>query len=507
MQDVQGLFENEGRTYSNWGLHRTTTPAAYVEPISYADVQAVVRDTQRFPTPVGPVGSLASVTATIVNDGGTMVCMRKLDDVLGLERDGKGRQIVRVQAGCRLKKLNTWLQAHGVEVPFQAEIGEASVGSAAVGDTKESWLDGPGYFSAHVGALTYVDDKGELRTLSDHKDGAAFHEFKCSFGLSGIVVECQIEVRPATLCKSNISLAGYASAGELAAGILKMRAECDALLAIVFLHQLASFFDQRTKAGPGATTPASSEPACDAFRVAKRLAIQHGFEGVEVPQPKDLVYSRADFVNEYWRPTATERRLDFQYYEHDIAKFERVIVETYNFTKAFQDKTGYAPNGWATYFVTRPETARKPFGLYSGGPGVSFSFDPFSSNPIEPRWQQYSKEYNKFAIQKTRRQGVADPDAMAGEGRPDHPGKVGAAALYHEILQSVSWLRSMTQRCRAIKTQPRCRADHTRRRGRSSPWRFRRRAAAGGSPHRRRHRFPARPPSSGPWRLSLLLRR
>src|SRR5262249_18128236 len=131
---------------------------------------------------------------------------------------------------------------------------------------------------------------------------------------------------------------------------------------------------------------------------AKRLAIQHGFEGVEVPQPKGLVYSRADFVNEYWRPSADERRLDFQYYEHDIAQFERVISESYKFTKAFQDSTSYAPNGWACYFVTRPEKAKKPYGLYSGGPGISFSFDPFCSNPVNPLWQRFAREYNKLAI-------------------------------------------------------------------------------------------------------------
>jgi FAD/FMN-containing dehydrogenase len=192
VQPFHGILDNEGRVVTNWGQHRSTKPAVYAEPISYADVQAVVRDTARFPTPVNPVGSIASVTDTIVNDGGTMVCLRKLDDVIGLERDAKGRRVVRVQAGCRLKKLNMWLQAHGVEVAFQAEIGEATVGSVAVGDTKESSLDAPGYFSAHVVALTYVDDKGELRTLSDHADGAAFHEFKCSYGLSGIVVECLV---------------------------------------------------------------------------------------------------------------------------------------------------------------------------------------------------------------------------------------------------------------------------------------------------------------------------
>ena len=398
-QPFHGILDNEGRVLSNWGQHRTTKPAVYVEPISYGDVQEVVRDAARFPAPVNPVGSIASVTDTIVNDGGTMVCLRKLDDVLGLERDAKGRRVVRVQAGCRLKKLNMWLP-HGVEIPFQAEIGEATVGSVAVGDTKESSLDGPGYFSAHVVALTYVDDKGELRTLSDYADGVAFHEFKCSFGLSGIVVECQLEVRPATLCKSDISLVAFQSPDELVKGMLDARDACDALLAIVFLHQLACFFDQRSMAGPGDMTPASSQPACDEFRVAKRLAIQHGFDGVEVPQPMGLVYSRADFVNEYWRPTAAERRLDFQYYEHDLARLPEVVVATYRFVKEFEKDTGYAPNGWATYFVNRPEKAKKPFGLYSEGPGVSFSFDPFCSNPAEPRWKGFSIEYNKLAIHK-----------------------------------------------------------------------------------------------------------
>ena len=397
-QPFHGLLENEGHIYNNWGLSRSTRPAVYVEPISYADVQAVVRDAERFPTPVHPVGSLLSVTSTIVNDGGTMLCTRKLDEVLGLETDGRGRQVVRVQAGVRLKKLNMWLQARGVEIPFQAEIGEATVGSVAVGDTKDSSLDAPGYFSAHVVALTYVDDKGELRTLSDFKDGSAFYEFKCSFGLAGIVVECQLEVRPSTLCRSDVSLLPFDSPEGLASGLLRMREGCDALFAIVVLHQLASFCDQRYQAGPGSTTPISSQPACDEFRAAKRLAIQHGFEGVEVPQPKGIVYSRHDFVNEYWRPSADERRLDFQYYEHDITRFTRVIVESYKFTKSFEERTGFAPMGWATYFVNRPKTEKKPFGVYSGGPGVSFSFDPFCSNPTDPRWQKFAQEYNKLAI-------------------------------------------------------------------------------------------------------------
>lgn len=396
----QGLIQNEERRFSNWGLHRSTVPAVFSEPISYADVQAVVRDSTRFPGPVNPVGSMLSVASTFVNDGGTMVCLRKLDEVIGLERDAAGREVVRVQAGCRLKKLNSWLQARGREIPFQAEIGEATVGSVAAGDTKESSIDGPGYFSAHVTALAYVDENGALCPLSDLADGAAFYEFKCSFGLSGIIVECCVETRPATLCRSDISTEVLASPAALAAALLAKQSQCDALLAIVFLHILTSFFDQRYKAGPGIYTPPESQPQCEEFRLAKRLAIQHGFDGVEVPQPKGLIYSRADFVNEYWRPSENERRLDFQYYEHDISQLERVVTESYAFTKSFQERTGYAPGGWATYFVQRPAREKKPFGLYSGGPGVSFSFDPICSNPAEPLWQQFSREYNELAIHR-----------------------------------------------------------------------------------------------------------
>jgi FAD/FMN-containing dehydrogenase len=397
---IEGLVVAEGKVFSNWGGHRSTRPAVYVEPIRYSDVQAVVRDAARFPTPVNPAGSMLSVAPAFVNDGGTLICMRKLDEILGLETDARGRAVVRAQAGCRLKKLHMWLQARGREIPFQAEIGEASVGSVAVGDTKESSLDGPGYFSAHVVEITYVDARGALRVISDHADGAAFHEFKCCFGLSGIVVECLIETRPAMLCRSDVSIGVYETPARLSQDLLARHNRCDALLAIVFLDKLASVYDERYQAGPGARTPTLSQPDCEAFRIAKRLAIQRGFDGVDVPQPKGIVYSRADFVNEYWRPDHSEKRLDFQYYEHDVSQVARVVEETYAFTRAFADETGFCPNGWATYFVRRRPREEKPFGLYSDGPGVSFSFDPICSAPDEPRWQEFARRYNELAIRE-----------------------------------------------------------------------------------------------------------
>ena len=85
-----GILDNEGRVVSNWGQHRTHQARGLCRADQLRRRAGGGARRGRFPTPVNPVGSIASVTDTIVNDGGTMVCLRKLDEVLGLERDATG---------------------------------------------------------------------------------------------------------------------------------------------------------------------------------------------------------------------------------------------------------------------------------------------------------------------------------------------------------------------------------------------------------------------------------
>jgi hypothetical protein len=35
--------------------------------------------------------------------------------------------------------------------------------------------------------------------------------------------------------------------------------------------------------------------------------------------------------------------MDFQYYEHDLTQMQRVLRESFQFTKAFEARTGFAP--------------------------------------------------------------------------------------------------------------------------------------------------------------------
>ncbi len=45
-----------------------------------------------------------------------------------------------------------------LETSFCPEIGDATVGSLAVTTSKDSSIDGPGYLSALVNEVTYVDE-------------------------------------------------------------------------------------------------------------------------------------------------------------------------------------------------------------------------------------------------------------------------------------------------------------------------------------------------------------
>ena len=102
-------------------------PAELLFIEEWDDEKAIVRNTEQFPTPVRPVGSKLSVTGTVVNDGGTLLCTRKLDAILGLETDDQGGHVVRVQAGYRLaietlggnpSPIQTqWLQPDDVRIP------------------------------------------------------------------------------------------------------------------------------------------------------------------------------------------------------------------------------------------------------------------------------------------------------------------------------------------------------------------------------------------------------
>jgi hypothetical protein len=96
-----------------------------------------------------------SVNPCVTNTGGTLLSMSGLNQVLGLEDCGRA---VRVHAGCKMAALYSYLAKHDLELSFCPEIGDATVGSLCVCTSKDSSIDGPGYLSALLLEVKYVDE-------------------------------------------------------------------------------------------------------------------------------------------------------------------------------------------------------------------------------------------------------------------------------------------------------------------------------------------------------------
>jgi hypothetical protein len=384
--------------YWNWNRSRFTTPSRAIEVKTYQEVQAIVRDEFRFPGPVLAVGSMHSVTNAIINDRGTLILLSGISSVLGLEGEGSGNVMVRVQAGCSLKALSFWLAERGYELAFQAEIGNATVGALCTGDSKDSVLDGPGYFSAYVHQITFVNGEGELISIDESSNPAELAELRCSFGLRGIVVECLIAVCKLKLICSRFSVHRFTRAEELCAAIQEKILENQAFQANLLLPELAAGFAERSLADEEMQQTPEMSSSADNFREGRQRFVQQGGLATKPSPPPLLIHYRWQLINDFAPVDESLPRLDFQLYEHDFPKLEEVLEETLGFVKSFQALHEFKPHGWALYVVRRGPKSAKPYGLYSGGTGTSIILDPYFSDPLDKHWREFCKQYNRFAI-------------------------------------------------------------------------------------------------------------
>ena len=382
----------------NWNRSRVTTPSRAIEIKTYQDVQAIVRDVCRFPGPVLAVGSMHSVTDAIVNDKGTLMLMSSLSTVLGLEGEGSGSVMVRVQAGCSLKALSLWLAERGYELAYQAEIGNATVGALCTGDCKDSVLEGPGYFSAYVRQVTYVDGKGELISIDEFSNPAELAEFRCSFGLRGIVVECLVAVYKLKLYCTRFSVHIFTGVEELSLAINARIVEDLAFQANILLPELAAGFAERSLADDEMQQMPEMLCAVEQHREERQRFVQQGGLGAKPSPPPLLIHHRWQLINDFTPVGDSLPRLDFQLYEHDLPRLKDVLDKTLEFVKSFQALHEFKPHGWALYAVRRGPSSAKPYGLYSGGIGTSFVLDPYFSDPLDEHWREFSKQYNRVAI-------------------------------------------------------------------------------------------------------------
>eukprot|EP00775_Hariotina_reticulata_P008748 gene8748-8928_t len=403
---------------ANWNLTQTSVPAVHVQVSSTEQVVQVCENVSKFPSPVLAVGSLHSVNSCLTNNGGTILNLSGMNNILGLEAAG-----VRVQAGVKLADLHDWLarQKGGLEISFSPEIGDATVGSLAVTTSKDSSINGPGYLSGLINEIVYVDEVGRVVVLTKAKTPMELLEFTCSYGMMGIVVEVVLAVRPRAPITTR-SCTAHASDGQAAAkAILQAHNNCDALFAILVPSRKFVYLELRHQAGSrkllasnkALSYLAVNEPCRNVLRFLKYRSFLRGSppgpalsKALRLTKALPMTHYRRAFVNRYPAVESGSQRLDFSFVEFDLCRLEAIVAGCWEFHVAYEAATGFAPGGYGMYFVYRGWNQQhlgdkngKPHGNFSRGPpGFSFMLDPITSDCDNPQWQEFNEAYTTWAI-------------------------------------------------------------------------------------------------------------
>ena len=182
----------------NWKRSITSYPEVVVRPTTVEEIAEILRDKERYPSPVRAIGSNHSTTRCGTADGGTVVDMTGLDRIGEINRplDDEDECTVTAQAGALYIDVAEVLQRHGLQFYVNVELGNLSIGSAACGGTKDASMPGEyGQVASYVTGMKLVLPSGELLQVTTD-DPELLRLMRSSYGLAGIVYEATFKVKP-----------------------------------------------------------------------------------------------------------------------------------------------------------------------------------------------------------------------------------------------------------------------------------------------------------------------
>lgn len=179
-----------------------TVPQKFVRPESVEELQAILKDTERFPSPVRAMGSYHSLTPC-ASSSGTIVSMTGLKKIGRVDTQ---KMTFTAQAGLQLVEAAEILRKHDVQFMLNIEIGNMTLGSAACCQTKDS-LDGTQYgqVNSYVTRIKWVNPTGGLEETSAEESPELLALVRASYGLCGIVYEVTFKIKPLEIIKFNYS--------------------------------------------------------------------------------------------------------------------------------------------------------------------------------------------------------------------------------------------------------------------------------------------------------------
>jgi FAD/FMN-containing dehydrogenase len=176
---------------TNWFGDLVSHPQAIVEAHSTEDIIAVLKDPNKYPSPVRAIGSNHSTARCGVAEGGTIIKMSAMNRILSITAD-----TVTVQAGAIYIDIAQELEKHQLQFHVNTEIGNLSAGSAACAGTKDASMPGEyGQVSSYITNMKMALPSGQLLEVTEGQRDL-MQKVRSSYGTFGIVYEVTFRVRP-----------------------------------------------------------------------------------------------------------------------------------------------------------------------------------------------------------------------------------------------------------------------------------------------------------------------
>jgi len=390
-------------TVENWFGDYVSHPQVVVDANSVDDIVAVLRDHNKYPSPVRAVGSNHSVTACAVLNGGTMLRMR-MNRILDI-----GADTVTVEAGAQYIDIAKELEKRGLQFHVNTEIGNLTAGSAACAGTKDSSMPGEyGQVGSYVTKIKLVLPSGEKLEVTEDRP-ELMQKVRCSYGTFGIVYEVTFRVRaltPLAVHHKNFALRQFIAA------LPELKKSGDSMMFFTF-----PFDDRITVEFRRYNPGASGKPDRGPWKLRNYLWATVGPKLARVFEENisnhairymliDAVSASARLVFEYvvrsentspadqmirYPSPANDCKYTFSLAAFPEDDYPRVISDYFQFCHDHYARTGYRTNMVSVgYRIAQDQNAL--FSYSYDGPVITV--DPVST--AGPGWTEFIDAYNAF---------------------------------------------------------------------------------------------------------------
>jgi FAD/FMN-containing dehydrogenase len=391
----------------------SSRPAQLATPKTVAELQSILRDTGRYPSPVRAMGSYHSLTPCASSDGGTIVSMAGLKRIVSIDRE---KMTLTAEAGLEFVEASRVLRNQKLQFLTNIEIGNMTLGSAACCHTKDA-LDGAefGQVGSYLTQMKWVAPDGSLQQASETSNPALMRVMRGSYGLCGIVYEATFRIKPleairftylprqiGSLTQQEVDAIIARSEGLVCWTVgrrahfqMRRRVDRAGLLAKPFAAvrrrlwnhteaRVGRCIDRRLPRGP------LRNGALDAWFAGNKLLMTalHLLGGARLYNPdKTIDYSK----------TPERAKYAFTFWAFPREQWLQALKDYVAFSEAHFKRTGFRCNmPLGSYFIRRDTNSI----LSYSHDGDIFSIDPIHAYTDKAAWDNFLMEFNEFAYKR-----------------------------------------------------------------------------------------------------------